>query len=94
MPKRKREAEAIPWELVRRTLAFLRSHRAHLAISIVSTTAVAVVWFAGPYFLRRLIDTVIASEFDVFAWLVAASFAFALLEMGAVYVKRGPCLRG
>jgi len=85
---KKKETECIPWKLVRRTLAFLGVHRAHLARAIISTTIVAVVWFAGPYFLRRLTDTAVAGEFDMFAWMVAASFAFAALGMGASYLKR------
>lgn len=82
-----KKIEPIPWFLVRRTLAFLGAHRALLLRAIVSTTVVAVVSFAGPYFLRRLTDAAVAGEFDVFAWLVAGSFAFALLEIGAAYKK-------
>jgi len=88
MSKRKAKAEMIPWKLVGRTLAFLRTHRVQLAISVVSTTIVAVVWFAGPYFLRRLTDTAIAGQWDVFTWMVAASFGFTLLEVGFAYLKR------
>ena len=87
MKTTRKHTETIPWKLVRRTLGLLGAHRAHLVRAIISTTAVAIVWFAGPYFLRRLTDTAIAGEFDAFAWLVAASFAFALLEVGAAYMK-------
>ena len=88
MPKRARKTEPIPWLLVRRTLAFLLSHRGDLAISILATTLVAVVWFAGPYFLRRLTDTAIAGQWDLFGWMVTASFAFAMLGVGSAYLKR------
>lgn len=87
MSKRGTKVAPIPWKLVRRTLALLGAHRAHLIRAILSTTAVAVVWFAWPTFLRLLTDTAVAGEFDQFAWMMAASFAFALLEMGATYMK-------
>jgi ABC-type multidrug transport system fused ATPase/permease subunit len=80
--------DPIPWKLVRRTLSFLGAHRVCLATSIVSTVIVAVVWFAGPYFLRRLTDTAIAGQWGLFAWMVAASFGFAVLEVGFGYMKR------
>lgn len=83
-----KKIEPIPWKLVHRTLAFLGTHRGHLVRAIISTTAVAIVWFAGPYFLRQLTDTAVAGRFNVFAWMVAGSFVFALLEMGASYMKR------
>lgn len=87
MSKRRKKREPIPWKLVRRTLALLGEHRAVLVRAISSTIVVAIVWFAGPYFLRRLTNTAIAGNFDTFAWLVAASLGFALLEMAASYMK-------
>ena len=87
MSKRSRKAETIPWSLVRRTLAHLLVRRADLAVSILATTAVALVWFAGPYFVRQLTDTAIASQWDRFGWMVAASFGFALLGVGSAYLK-------
>lgn len=87
MSKRKEKIEPIPWKLVRRTLAFLGAHPKHLVRAILSTTTVALVWFAWPTFLRLLTDSAVAGDFDRFAWMMAASFAFALLEMGAVFMK-------
>ena len=88
MTRERQRTETIPWPLVRRTLAFLLAYRTQLVVSILSTTLVAVVWFAGPYFLRRLTDTAIVGQWDRFGWMVAASFAFAMLGVGSAYLKR------
>lgn len=87
MPRARKTVEPIPWGLVQRTLTFLGAHRAQLARAVASTTVVAVAWFAGPYFLRRLTDTAVAGEFDTFAWMVVFSFGFAMLGIVASYMK-------
>ncbi len=82
-----KKAEPIPWPLFYRTIAALGAHRGLLIRAMILTIAVAGLSFAGPYFLKRLTDTAVAGEFELFAWLIAASFAAALVDMGVSYLK-------
>lgn len=90
-PTRSREQkkpEPIPWSLVRRALVPLLAHRGTLTVAILSTATAAVLWFAWPYFFRRLTDAAIAGEMSLFGILIASSLAIVLLDAGAQYVKR------
>lgn len=86
--KPKASALPIPWQLVRRTILLLGAHRAPLFLAVASTTAAAVLWFAGPYFLRHLTDTAIAGDFGLFGWLIVASLLVALVSSAVTYARR------
>ena len=85
--EKKEAKQKIPWGLVRRTLAHLSAHRRSLGSAILLTIAVAVLGFAGPYFLRELTNRVIAGDFTTFVWLILGSFVAALARVGANYFK-------
>ncbi len=72
---------------MRRALRFLYPHRRALGIAVASACALAVFSLGGPYFLRQLTDTAIQGEYTRFGWLVAASFALALLQTVSTYFE-------
>ncbi len=84
---RQEKTQRIEWDLLRRVLRTLGSHRAALMSATIATLAVAALGFAGPYFTRRIVDSAIAGELGTLVFLVCVSLGAALLDAGAGYVK-------
>jgi subfamily B ATP-binding cassette protein MsbA/ATP-binding cassette subfamily B protein AbcA/BmrA len=84
---RDRQTQRIEWKLLGRVLGQLRPHRAWFGAAVASTLAVAVVGFAGPYFVRGIADAAIAGDMRLFLGLVLGSLGFALFEASAGYLK-------